>query len=431
MTASTSAHVLILGDAGGFGEALARRLEQVGARATMEAAVSDSVAASRLAEPPWTALAILTHDDALALRLTLLAAQLRPDLPMWVSVFDRTIVHQLHEIAPSVNVVVTADLVAQELADECERLGARRGTASRSGVRIVDDALRLMVGTGAALFLTLALQTVTSLVALHETLINAVYFSTRSLATVADSPGASASPTWFKLTSTLTTLVSVVMVAIFTAALVRRLSRPRLTTLFGSRRVPSRQHVLLVGFGQIGFRLAQALRTRGIPVVALERRDDAPCVRLARRAGIPVAIGRGDDREILELLGLRRCAVVAAVTSDDLANVSIGLAANDVRPEVPIVLRLGDGDVAAETESLLHLGRICDAHALIARTLADELTAAAAGRPAPAGRELREPEGARVSDLAAAARGSDGAPSRAEPVPTPPSSAGGPPDGPA
>ncbi len=396
MTEPVTTHVLILGDAGGFGEALARRLRQLGAEATMEAGASDSLATSRLTEPVWTALAILTHDDALALRLTLLAAQLRPDLPLWVSVFDRTIVHQLHEIAPSVNVVGTADLVARELADECERLGARPDTAPRTGVRIVDDALRLMVGTGAALLLTLAVQTVTSIVALHQTLVNAVYFSTRSLATVADSPGASAAPTWFKLTSTLTTVISVVMVAIFTAALVRRLSRPRLSTLLGPRRVPWRRHVLLVGFGQIGFRLAQALQARGIPVVALERRDDAPCVRLARRAGIPVAIGRGDDREILELLGLRRCAVVAAVTSDDLANVSIGLAADDLRPGVPLVLRLGDGDVAAETESLLHLGRICDAHALIARTLADELIAAA-GHPDPAGRDVREPSASDAS----------------------------------
>lgn len=390
---ATVAHVLVLGDAGGFGEALARRLRQLGAEATMEVEVIDSVVAGRLDEPAWTAVAVLTHDDALALRLTLLVAQLRPDLPLWVSVFDRTIVHQLHEIAPAVHVVPTAELVARELADECERLGARRGTASQAGLRIVDDALRLMVTTGAVLLLTLTLQTVASLIALREGVVDAIYFSTRALATVADSPGAAASPAWFKLLSTATTIVSVVMVAIFTAALVRRLSRPRLSTLLGPRRVPWRRHVLLVGFGQIGFRLAQTLQGRGIPVVALERRDDAPCVRLARRAGIPVAIGRGDDREILELLGLRRCDVVAAVTSDDLANVSIGLAANDLRADVPLVLRLGDGDVATETESLLHLGRICDAHALIARTLADELTAAVAGHAEPAGRGLREPAG--------------------------------------
>jgi hypothetical protein len=370
-----TANVLVLGDAGGFGEALARRLTQMGAEATMETGGTDSMISARLSEPRWTALVVLTHDDALALRLTLLGAQIRPDLPLWVSLFDRTIVHQLHEIVPSVNVLPTAEMVARELADQCEELGARGHSSSGSGVRIVDDALRLMVMAGTVLLLTLVVQTVVTIIALHEGFVNALYFSTRALATVADAPHAQLSPDWFKLISTVTTVVSVVMVAIFTAALVRRLSRPRLTTLFGSRRVPWRQHVLLIGFGQIGFRLAQDLRRRGIPVVALERDVDAPCVRLARRAGIPVAIGRGDDREILELLGIRHCSVVAAVTSDDLANVSIGLAANDVRPDLPLVLRLGDGDVAAETESLLHLGRICDAHALIAQTLADGLVA--------------------------------------------------------
>jgi hypothetical protein len=370
-----TANVFILGDAGGFGEALARRLKQMGAEATMEAGGSDSMISARLSEPQWTALVVLTHDDALALRLTLLGAQIRPDLPLWVSLFDRTIVHQLHEIAPSVNVLPTAEMVARELADQCEQLGAHRHSSSGTGVRIVDDALRLMVMAGTVLLLTLVVQTVVTIIALHESFVNALYFSTRALATVADAPRAQLSPDWFKLISTVTTVVSVVMVAIFTAALVRRLSRPRLTTLFGSRRVPWRQHVLLIGFGQIGFRLAQELQRRGIPVVALERDVDAPCVRLARRAGIPVAIGRGDDREILELLGIRHCSVVAAVTSDDLANVSIGLAANDVWPDLPLVLRLGDGDVAAETESLLHLGRICDAHALIAQTLADGLVA--------------------------------------------------------
>lgn len=370
-----AARVLILGDAGGFGEALARRLAHLGAEASTAFGANDSTVASRLGESEWTALVVLTHDDALALRLTLLSAQIRPDLPLWVSLFDRTIVHQLHEIVPSVNVLPTADMVARELADHVQHVGARTQSSSGAGVRIVDDALRLMVIAGMTLLITLVVQMIITMISLHDGVVDALYFSTRALATVADSPRAQSAPAWFKLISTVVTIVSVVMVAVFTAALVRRLSRPRLTTLFGARRVPGRHHVLLIGFGQIGFRLAQELHGRGIPVVALERDVDAPCVRLARRAGIPVAIGRGDDREMLELLGIHRCAAVAAVTSDDLANVSIGLAARDVRSGVPLVLRLGDGEVAAETESLLHLGQICDAHALIAQKLAAGLIA--------------------------------------------------------
>jgi hypothetical protein len=75
-----------------------------------------------------------------------------------------------------------------------------------------------------------------------------------------------------------------------------------------------------------------------------------------------------DDRATLELVGARRCALVAAVTSDDLVNVAVGLAAGDVKPGVPLALRLGDGGVALETESLLHLGRVFDAHHLAAAT---------------------------------------------------------------
>jgi voltage-gated potassium channel Kch len=178
----------------------------------------------------------------------------------------------------------------------------------------------------------------------------------------------------FKLLSALDTMAALALLAVFTAALVRRLSGPRLTTLFGARSAPARGHVLLVGFGQVGFRLAQELQRRGVAVVAVERAPDAPCVRLARAAGIPVTIGRGDDRATLELLGIHHCALVAAVTSDDLVNVAVGLAASDLVPGIPVVLRLGDGEVAAETDSLLHLGQICDAHDVAAETLAQAIT---------------------------------------------------------
>jgi hypothetical protein len=372
--------VLILGDARPLQDALARRLTTLGVDARSVQHASDAELTALLQQGEWTAVAVLTHEDALALRLTLLCAHVRPELTLWVTLFDRTILHQLHEVAPSVNVVATADLVAAELTALCDPFVESSQSRLRSGIRIVDDALRLMVIAGLGLLATLTVQTLLNIIELHHSFVNALYYATESEAAVADVPHAGHAPDWVKLVSTVMTVVAVVLIAVFTAALVRRLSRPRLTTLFGRRRVPRHDHALVIGFGQIGFRLTQELQALGVPVVALEQNVDAPCVRLARRAGIPVAIGRGDDRAVLELLGVERCAVVAAVTSDDLANVAIGLAATDVRARVPLVMRLGDGDVAKETESLLHLGEICDAHALIASTLAEAMLQGG-GRP--------------------------------------------------
>jgi Trk K+ transport system NAD-binding subunit len=151
----------------------------------------------------------------------------------------------------------------------------------------------------------------------------------------------------------------------------------RRLTLFGPRAAPARHHVVLVGFGQVGFRLAQALKQRDVAVIAIERDPEAPSIRLAKAAGIPVAIGRGDDRETLQRVGIGHCGAIAAVTSDDLVNVAVGLAAEDLRPDLPIILRLGDGEVASETDSLLHLGRICDAHKFAAETLQGAIEAGA------------------------------------------------------
>lgn len=361
--------VLVLGEPGGLGAALVRRLAQTGLGVEAASSLSDSETSAHLSEQRWGAVAVVTRDDVLALRLTLLSAHLRPDLPLWVTMFDRTITRELGHVVPAVHVLSPSELVAADLAEQCIAAAGGGASRRRSGVRLVDNSLRLLVRAGVGLLLALIFEGVISMIALHENAVNALYFSTRSVATVAGTPGAASGSWWFKSLSTLDTLAALLLVAVFTAALVRRLSRPRLTTLFGARSAPARQHVLLVGFGQVGFRLAQELHRRDIAVLAVERDAEAPCVRLARAAGIPVAIGRGDDRATLERLGIRRCAAVAAVTSTDLVNVAVGLAASDLAAGVPVVLRLGDGEVAAETDSLLHLGRICDAHKIAADTL--------------------------------------------------------------
>lgn len=366
--------VLVIGDPGGLGDALVRRLQSVGDPVHKALPLSDSEVSAILTERRWGAVAVVTRDDVLALRLTLLSAHVRPDLPLWVTMFDRTIARELHHVVPTVQVLSPSEMVAGDLAEQCVAAAGDVGHA-RTGMRVVDDALRLLVRAGFGLLLALLVEVAIGMAALHESFVNALYFSTRTVATVAGTPGASSAAAWYKVLSVLDTLAALLLVAVFTAALVRRLSRARLTTLLGPRRAPARHHVLLVGFGQVGFRLAQQLRSRGIAVLGVESDPDAPCVRLARAAGIPVTIGRGDDRETLERLGIRRCAAVAAVTSTDLVNVAVGLAASDLAPGVPLVLRLGDGEVAAETDSLLHLGRICDAHKLAAETLAAQLRA--------------------------------------------------------
>ena len=58
------------------------------------------------------------------------------------------------------------------------------------------------------------------------------------------------------------------------------------------------------------------------------------------------------------------------MTSDDLENISAAMAARGVHDDVRVVLRVGDGEVANETRSLLALGLVRDVHRIAAALLA-------------------------------------------------------------
>src|SRR6185312_17293045 len=72
-----------------------------------------------LREGHWRAVAVVTRDDAHALRLTLLSAHVRPDLPLWVTMFDHTVSRELEHVAPKVHVLSPSEIVAGDLADGC------------------------------------------------------------------------------------------------------------------------------------------------------------------------------------------------------------------------------------------------------------------------------------------------------------------------
>ena len=141
----------------------------------------------------------------------------------------------------------------------------------------------------------------------------------------------------------------------------------RLTGLVGLNAVPRRDHVVVVGLGQVGYRLCTLLRECGIPVVVVEADEDDESVGHARRDKLPVVIGRGADPVVLRRLSLDRARALAAVTPDDLTNVEVAMTARSLADELRVVLRAGDGEVAQETGSLFRIGHVIDVHRIARR----------------------------------------------------------------
>ena len=233
-----------------------------------------------------------------------------------------------------------------------------------------DRSARLMFYGAMGLILMLAFETVGAMIVVDQAFADAIYGSTKSLATVGPNDAISKGPSWFKVVIAVSMVLTLLSAACFTGGLIERLTSPRLTGLIGLRAVPRRDHVVVVGLGQVGLRLCLLLRDCGIPVVAVDTEVDGENVGQARRLKLPVVIGRGANPSVLRRLSLDRARSLAAVTPLDLTNVETAMAARSVNERLRVVLRGGDGEVADETDSLRPLGHVVDVHRLGAEHIA-------------------------------------------------------------
>jgi Trk K+ transport system NAD-binding subunit len=388
--------VLLVGG-GDLAEEVCEALKAAGAELTwLEHADDESLREAVEAGPDVVCVA--TRDDAFPLRISLLVRHLDEDVPLLVTIFDPGIAKQIEETIPRCRVTSLADIVAPSLAGPCiseELLGVLRDGERTVGLdqqleevelpprqahrlrslttavlHPYDRSAALLFYGFAGLVAMLGFELFGAMIVLDQGFADAFYGSAKSLATVGPNTAVDDGPKWFKAAIACSVILTLLSAACFTGGLINRLVDSRLTGLIGKRAVPRRDHVIVIGLGQVGLRLCMLLRECGVLVVAVDADEDSETVGLARRLRIPVVIGRGANPEVLRRLSPRTARAFAAVTDEDLANIESALTARSLNEELRIVLRAGDGDVSEDTNSLQRLGHVVDVHRLGAAYIA-------------------------------------------------------------
>jgi Trk K+ transport system NAD-binding subunit len=129
-------------------------------------------------------------------------------------------------------------------------------------------------------------------------------------------------------------------------------------------------HVILCGLGNLGVRVMQELLRQGEEVAVLEKNPQAPHLAVARRAGVPVLIGNGREEGILDDLNVKTARSIILATSDDLANLEMALDARKVNPEIRVVLRMFDQELASKVRDSIGISLAFSASALAAPVFA-------------------------------------------------------------
>ncbi len=115
----------------------------------------------------------------------------------------------------------------------------------------------------------------------------------------------------------------------------------------------TRDHVLIVGLGTVGFRVLEELTTLGEQVFVVERDPECQFLDRARNLGADVRLGDARGEDVLATLNIAQARAVIVCTDDDLVNLEVAMDVREARQDIPIVLRLFDQRLARKVQASL------------------------------------------------------------------------------
>lgn len=105
-------------------------------------------------------------------------------------------------------------------------------------------------------------------------------------------------------------------------------------------------HIILVGLGKLGFRIFGLLRRLGERVVVIERNPENQFLAEVRQDGAPLLIGDARREALLAEANAAKARSVIVAADDDLTNLEVALDARRLNPEIRVVLRMFDQNMA-------------------------------------------------------------------------------------
>lgn len=105
-------------------------------------------------------------------------------------------------------------------------------------------------------------------------------------------------------------------------------------------------HIILVGLGHLGYRVALKLHEMGEPLAVIEFNADADTVNIVKKMGVPVVHDDATRPSILEAANIKKARAIIMASQNDAMNLQIALKARSLNPGVQIVVRIFDDDFA-------------------------------------------------------------------------------------
>jgi Trk K+ transport system NAD-binding subunit len=131
-------------------------------------------------------------------------------------------------------------------------------------------------------------------------------------------------------------------------------------------------HIILVGLGHLGFRVARRLYEIHRDVVVVEAAPKPNLIKMVHQMDVPAIQDDATREDVLLAAGIQKARTIMLCTQNDSLNLEIALKARKLNPSVEVVVRIFDDDFAESLQKQFGF------HALSATGMAAPIFAAAA-----------------------------------------------------
>lgn len=133
-----------------------------------------------------------------------------------------------------------------------------------------------------------------------------------------------------------------------------------------------RKHVIVIGVGHVGMRVARTLVQMGFDVVAVDIDITSSDDEKLRGMGVPYVVGDARNVHVLEQAALQHATATIIATSNDHINLEVTMRVRDMNEDIRLVTRMWDNRLAQQIK------RFFDVEVLSASDLAAPAFAGAA-----------------------------------------------------
>lgn len=107
-----------------------------------------------------------------------------------------------------------------------------------------------------------------------------------------------------------------------------------------------KDHIVLIGLGHLGFRVAKYLNGLDQEIVIIEKNPSKDLIGNVRSLGIPVIEDDGTNEKALVDAGVPLAKTIILCTQNDALNLKMALKARSINPNIEVVIRIFEEDFA-------------------------------------------------------------------------------------